>query len=165
MKYIITLRRTMEKKVVIEATDLEEVDSKLADENFVFETERTISPDVYSGWNYQPHIIKNIDQNCLPVDSEDEVICSLEDFARWCGCGSIAELERHLFNHTDCGMCYSADPISITLVGYVEGADCEHPTETLLYPFTGRQVRDVIARLEEEADEMWHEWNDCGEEQ
>jgi len=162
MKYIVTLKKLLEKKVVIDAVDLEEVDKKLNAGEFEYEIERTISPDVYRGWEYQPNEIGGMDQNCLPVD--DEVICDLEGFAKWFGCDGASELERALFKYTQCGMCYSADEDSITLVGYVEGADCDHPSETLFYPFSGQRAKDVMAHLEEEAEQMWHEWNDDEEE-
>lgn len=163
MKYIVTLKKVVEKKVVIDAENLEEADSKLLDGDVVFSIERTVSDDVYDGWEYKSEEIEGVDQNCLPVDDEDEVICNLDDFAKWFGCDSVDHLERALYKYTDCGMCYSADENSITLVGYVEGADCEHPSETLIYPFTGSHVKKVMAYLEEEADEMWHEWNDPNE--
>ena len=165
MKYIVTLKKALEKRVVVDAVDLEELEKKLVSGDFIFTTERSISLDTYAGWEYKPQITGNTDINCLPVDNGDDIICNIEDFARWYGCSSVEDLERSLFKYTECGMCYSSAPDSITLVGYVEGADCEHPNETLLYPFTGQQVREVMTRLEVEANRMWHEWNDVDEDE
>lgn len=163
MKYIVTLRKVLEKKVVVEAMDSTEVDHKLIANDIVGEFERTISSDSYHGWDYQSRVVGGIDQNCLPVDDSDTVICDLEDFAKWLGCDDSGQLKRVLFRATECGMNYEATEDSLILIGYVEGADCDHPSERLMYPFTGSYVRKVIARLEEEADEMWHEWNDSEE--
>lgn len=160
MKYIVTLTKTLEKKVVVEAENIDDADRKLVKGETLFEVERTVSEDCYQGWAYDLAEQNGVDQNCLPVEEGDAVICSLDDFARWYGCDSVDELERALYKHTDCGMCYSTTSNTITLVGYVEGADCDGPSETLVYPFSGKQVKAVMSRLEEEADEMWHEWND-----
>lgn len=160
MKFIVTLTKATEKTVIVEANDLVEADRKLTEGDVIASFERTVSSDVYGGWDYQEDIVDGVDQNCIPVDEDDAVIFNLEDFAKWYECETVSGLERALFNNTDCGMCYSVVDGGIKLCGYVEGADCEHPNETLRYPFTGSSVKAVIARLEEEADEMWHEWND-----
>lgn len=92
-------------------------------------------------------------------DSTKELICNLEDFARWYGCETVDELERALFKNTECGMAYSATETALTLVGVVEGADCDGPSATLRYPFTVKEVKDAIEELETLAAEMWREWN------
>ena len=108
MKYIVTLRKVLEKKVVVEAMDSTEVDHKLIANDIVGEFERTISSDSYHGWDYQSRVVGGIDQNCLPVDDSDTVICDLEDFAKWLGCDDSGQLKRVLFRATECGMNYEA---------------------------------------------------------
>ena len=57
-------------------------------------------------------------------------------------------------------MCASWDKDKILLVGYVEGCDAEHPSETLYFPFTVEKFQEVRDFLEEQADKMWRDWNE-----
>lgn len=153
MKYIVELEKVIKRVVIVEADSDEEADKKLLAGVIEKKFNRVTSQDCYEGWEYKSHI------------TAEEVITSADDIAKLYGEKDASSLERALFKYTDCGMCEEWDDKKITLVGYVEGCDAEHPNETLYFPFTVEKFREVRDRLEKEADEMWHEWNDSEEEE
>lgn len=55
--------------------------------------------------------------------------------------------------------CATVQPIRASHSSDMWRVRTDAPSETRMYPFPGNEVRAVMARLEEEADEMWHEWN------
>lgn len=152
MKYIVELEKAIKRVVVVEADSDEEADKKLLDGIIEKKFDRVSSQDHYDGWEYK---------GCVKAK---EIIESADDIAKLYGESDASKLEHALFKYTDCGMCANWDDKKITLVGYVEGCDAEHPHETMYFPFTVEQFREVMDRLEKEADEMWHEWNDSEEE-
>lgn len=155
MKYIVKLEQTIKRTVIVDAVDDEDADRKLLNGEIETEWKTVHSDKAYGDWTYISH---------ETVSSGDDLITSAGDIAKLYGCKDESGLERALFKYTDCGMCADWDNDKITLVGYVEGCDAEHPHETLYFPFTLEKFREVRNRLEEEADEMWHEWNDSEEE-
>lgn len=161
VKYVVTLHKVIEKKVVVEveSEDLEAVDKKLTKNDVVAEVENVVSRDDYNGWEYRGGVYAPV-----AISPTEALICNLEDFARWYGCETVDELERALFDNTECGMCYSATTSALTLIGVVEGADCDGPSVALRYPFTGKEAKDTIEWLDTRAAKMWREWN-CPEEE
>lgn len=149
MKYIVRLKKVIERTVVVDATTNEEADKKLLNGEIEASFEKVGSHDVYGGFDY-------ID--CETVGEGDELILNIKDFAKAFGT-EVELLERYFFKYTNCGMPISWDNEGVTLVGYAEGADCDGPSEKLRYPFLLSEAKAVIDRLEDEADEMWHEWN------
>lgn len=156
MKYVVELEKVIKRTVIIDADSDEEADRKMKAEDIEKEYQRVEGNHVYGDWNYK-------DGSCYTVESDDDLITCADDIARLYGCDDASGLERALFKYTDCGMCATWDENKITLVGYVEGCDAEHPEETLFFPFTVNEFRKTRGNLEVLADELWHMWNDDDE--
>ena len=143
MKYIVTLKKTIEKVVVIEATTDEEADKMLFAGNYEYETERTVSPDVYNGFDYIDYKISN------------DVITSEKDLMRLLGSENI---ERDVYKYTQCGCCYRATKEYIAVNGYAEGSgDAECPEHILYFPFTLEDWETALTEADEEGVALWKE--------
>ena len=149
MKYVVKLIKTIETTVVVDAEDDTEADAKLMRGEYEQRFDNVKTKDTYLGMEYQN----------FTKHKKDELICSIEDFAKWFSGTTPEHIERDMFKYTNCGMCIEWNEKGIELVGYVEGADCDMPSEFLSFPFTTEHAKSVIDYLEEEADIMWHEWN------
>ena len=151
MKYIIQMTQIIERTVIVDADSDEEADKKLLAEKIEKEWKRIQSDHSYGDWTYE---------GFYKVKSSDDLITCADDIAKLYGCNDVSTLDRALFKYTDCGMCAHWDEDKITLIGYVEGCDAEHPNETLYFPFTVERFRAVRNALGKIANEMWHKWND-----
>ena len=152
MKYIVECKKVVHCKFVVDADSVDQVDRKLSAGQYEFKTETMKTQDVYQGYEYVGHIV-------LSGEGDETVICSIEDLCDALGT-AMDDIECYMYENTDCGMPISWDDHGVTLVGYVEGADCDGPSETLAFPFTLKDFNDTVDALEAEADVMWHEWND-----
>ena len=158
MKYVVKCKKVIDCVFVVDADTDEQADRKLLDGKFEFKKETVTTQDCYLGYEY-------IDFKTYTGTDDEVVICSIEDLCNELGT-DVDRIERDMFKNTACGMPISWDDNGVTLVGYVEGADCDGPSETLAFPFTMKEFNDTINYLEEEANEMWHEWNDeCEDEE
>lgn len=156
MKYVVELKRTVTKIVVVEAEDDEEADEKLKRDDIENEFAKIETDDVYNGFSY-------VDHKTYSGKEEQRLICSLADLSEYLGIAEH-EIERYIYKNTDCGMAISYDKNGITLVGHVEcGCECDIPFETLKYPFTVKEFEDTVRDLELEADSIWHDVNGYGE--
>ena len=109
-------------------------------------------------------------------------------FARKCGEKNWEELQRNTFKYTECGMwiqkltervvdCESPHieefndaptykrTVGVVVGSIVEGADCECTPIELKFPFTMDEFSEACDSVEEEAKEIWDEWNDDSFEQ
>lgn len=153
MKYVIKLTKTLERTVIVNANSDEEADKKLNNNEIEREWIRNTNQNPsYGEWNYEFGDHYSVD--------DDELITCADDIAKLYGCENETQLERALFKYTNCGMCASWNKDYIDLVGYVEGCDAEFPHSIMYFPFTVSEFRRVRDILEEEADQLWHEWND-----
>lgn len=153
MKYVVELEQIRKRTVIIDANSDEEADNKLLAGDVEKEWIRIESNHAYGDWSYEY-------DGHYTVESSDDLITCADDLAKLYGYDNESFLEKALYKNTECGMCASWDNDKITLVGYVEGCDAEHPSETLYFPFTVKKFREVRDSLEEQAVEMWHEWNE-----
>jgi hypothetical protein len=155
MKYIVKCKKVMQCIFVVDAADDLQADQKLLEGKYEskFETVKTL--DSYFGWEYE-------DDKKYTGVGEQAVICSIEDLCSELGT-TVDRIERDMYKNTACGMPIEWNERGVTLVGYVEGADCDGPSETLEFPFTMKEFNETVQRLEDAADEMWHEWNDVDE--
>ena len=133
MKYVVELKQTITRTVVIDADSDEEADKKLLADDVEQEWKRIESNHAYGDWTYETG-------GHYTVESADDLITCAGDIAKLYGYDDESMLDRALFKNTNCGMCASWDKEKITLVGYVEGCDEEFPSETLYFPFTVKQL-------------------------
>lgn len=103
-----------------------------------------------------------------------------DDLYAYYGCDKDT-LSRTVYKVTDCGAWariwyreveskgstihsrdYRIKP-TLLLGSIVEGADADTQTHELEFPFTSRNLNDVLDAIEVEADAIWHEWNDCAD--
>lgn len=151
MKYVIELRKVVKRVVVIEASNDDEADSKMLNEDIIRDYTTVTSDDCYNGWSYQTHEV---------ISDEEDLYLSAEDIAeKYYGC-DIDYLNHCLFKYTESGMSAIWDNNSIQVCACVEGADCDGPSATLTFPCTKAEWEHTLEYLDEEADAMWHEWND-----
>ena len=156
MKYIVDCKKVIRCKFVVDAGTDEQADKKLLAGQYESKVETTETQDVYQGYEYE-------DYKVFSGEGDETVICSIEDLCEALGT-TVDDIESYMYKYTDCGMPISWDDHGVTLVGYVEGADCDGPSETLAFPFTLKDFNETVDALEAEADVMWHEWNDDDEE-
>ena len=152
MKFFVHCTKTVDCTFVVDADTAEQADKKLSAGEYEYKREWTTTQDSYLGYEY-------VTDEKFSGTGDGAVICSVEDLCRELGT-TKDDLKRYLYKNTECGMQVSWDDDGVTLVGYVEGADCDSPSDTLLFPFTMGVFDDTVATLEVEADELWHEWND-----
>ena len=87
------------------------------------------------------------------------------------------QIEKAIFKRTSCGAWVAFETASqehlgdweveftYLLVGsIVEGSDVECTTHRLKLPTTSEEFEDAMNSVEEEAEEIWREWNDDNEE-
>jgi hypothetical protein len=68
---------------------------------------------------------------------------------------------RRLYKATMCGAWIRETPRGIAIGSIVEGADCDCQTHEFLWTeVTVKSINSAIDQIEEEADEIWHVWND-----
>ena len=156
MKFIVECEKKIKCVFVVDAGDEEECDKKLSAGKFDHKTEIVMSKDTYLGYEYIRH-------EAYSGTGDGTVICSVNDLCEYLGT-TPDRLERDMYKYTDCGMPISWDNEKVMLGVYAEGADAEW-SHDLFFPFTGKEFDDMVEYVEEESDQLWHEWNDDDEEE
>ena len=158
MKYIVECEKTIKCIYVVDAENDEQCHDKLVAGEIVKKFERDNTKSY--GFNYGGYYYKNVESHS--DEGEDKVICSVEDL-----CDHLEttpdRLERDMFKYTNCGMPIAWDDDKVTLCVYAEGADAEW-SHDLFFPFTAKEFDKMVEVVEEESEELWHEWNDDDEE-
>jgi hypothetical protein len=68
---------------------------------------------------------------------------------------------RRLYKNTACGAWIQETATGIAIGSIVEGADCDCQTHYLAWDEVSEDaINSAIEIIEEEADEIWHEWNE-----
>ena len=68
-------------------------------------------------------------------------------------------ISKSVFKSTECGCCFSADEIGITVMGYAEGSDVELPEHQLDWGFRIEKFWEVLNIADEEGCLAWDEAN------
>ena len=159
MKYVVECEKTIKCIYVVDAEDDEQCHDKLVNGQFEkkFESDNTIG----CGFNYGGYYYKSV--KTYSGEGDETVICSVEDLCKHLGT-TPDRFARDMFKYTNCGMPIAWDDDKVTLCVYAEGADAEW-SHDLFFPFTAGEFDRMVAVVEEESDELWHEWNDDDEEE
>lgn len=145
MKYVVKLKKEIERTVVVEANSDEEADRRLKNNEYEFSAENVLSYDTYIGYEYVSHTTSNV------------VITSKQDLKDYFGTNDI---ERMLFKYTECGCSYLAKEKYISIAGYAENSgDAECPEHRLYFPFTIEEWNSALAEADAEGCELWDEYN------
>lgn len=147
MRYVVKLQKIIEKIAVVEADSDEEADKKLMNGEVECTFEHVKNQGYYQGWEYRSH----------DVVVTGDLICNTHDLLEYMGCNSEAQLERILYKYTDCGIAAAIHDDGIGVTGYIEGFDGYMPNEYLKYPFTGKHFDEIVAKLDEQACDIWDE--------
>ena len=66
-----------------------------------------------------------------------------------------------VYKETECGAWMDVpDPQTVRIGSIVEGTDAETQTVSLKWPFNAEMFWNAVRDVENEADIIWHEWND-----
>lgn len=152
MKYIVECAKITKVLFVVDAEDDSQADKKLLAGEYEKKVEIANNRDDYLGYQYN---------GCEKYSGtgNETVICSIEDLCDYLDT-TPDRIKRDMYKNTNCGMPIYWDENGVALVGYVEGADCDGPSATLLFPFVAKEFQKTVQYLEDEAEEMWHMWND-----
>ena len=162
MKYIVECEKTIKCIYVVDANNDEQCHEKLNNGQFDKKIEFDSTKDqIGHGWNYGGYYYKKHEK--YSGKGEETVICSVYDLCRYLGT-EPQRLQRDLFKYTRNGIPIGWDDEKVTLCAYAEGADAE-PSHDLLFPFTAKEFNNLLEYVEEESEELWHEWNDDDEEE
>ena len=146
MKYIVKLKKEIERTVVIDAPSDDVADKMLLEGKYDFSTEHITTGDTYMGYEYVNHTTTN-----------DAVITCEQDLKDYFGTENI---ERMVYKYTDCGCCYLAKEDYISIAGYAEGSgDAECPEHLLYFPFTIEEWENALSEADREGCELWEECN------
>lgn len=159
MKYIVECEKKIKCIYVVDAEDDEQCHEKLVNGQVVKKIE--VDDTNIHGFNYGGYYFKSF--QTYSGEGKETVICSVNDLCNYLGT-TPDRLERDMFKYTECGMPIAWDNDKVTLCVYAEGADAEW-SHDLLFPFTGKEFDDMVELVEQESDELWHEWNDDEEEE
>lgn len=151
MKYVVECEKKIKCMFVVDAVDEEECDKKLSAGEYEFKAETTENTDSYLGYRYKDH-------KAYSGTGNETVICSVNDLCNYLGTTPDL-LERDMYKNTDCGMPIAWDDQKVTLCVYAEGADAEWSYD-LFFPFTAKEFDSTVETVEEESEQLWHEWND-----
>lgn len=154
MKYIVECEKKIKCIYVVDAEDDEKCHEKLVNGDVVKKVE--IDDTNSHGFNYGGYYYKKVET--YSGEGEETVICSVDDLCEYLGT-TPDHLERDMFKYTECGMPIAWDDEKVSLVVYAEGADPEW-SHDLFFPFTAKEFDRMVKVVEEESDELWHEWND-----
>ena len=147
MRYIVKLKKEIERTVVIDAKNNEEADKLLLAGKYDFSTERVTSKDTYMGYEYVSH-----------KETDGVVFTSEQDLKDYFNTNNI---EKMVFKYTDCGCCYLAKEGYVSIAGYAEGSgDAECPEHRLYFPFTYEEWSNALKEADQEGCDLWHECND-----
>jgi hypothetical protein len=106
-------------------------------------------------------------------DQDDQAeLAMLDDEARVVIAVALAEpadstwayLTHSAYKHTSCGASlYHTDKVAgrVIISSIVEGIEQTTEAYTLQWPFTAQKVEDAIAKVEAEAQELWHASHGC----
>ena len=155
MKYIVECEKKTKCLFVVDASDEELCDKKLRAGQYEKKLEIVETTDTYLGYEYKSH-------EKYSGKGDEAVICSIEDLCRELGT-EPDHLERYMFKETENGLPISWNDDGVTVSAYAEGANCDGPSATMLFPFVMREFNNIVSHLEQVSDEMWHEWNDDDE--
>ncbi len=145
MKYVVKLKKEIERTIVVDANSDDEADKLLLEGKYDYSTEHTTTNDVYMGYEYVSHKTSNV------------VITSEQDLKDYFGTNDI---ERMLFKYTECGCSYLAKEKYISIAGYAENSgDAECPEHRLYFPFTTEEWDSALAEADAEGCELWDEYN------
>lgn len=150
--YIVKLKKTLEKIVVVDAQTLEEADQKLLAGDVVQEYEKTTSADCYNGWEYE-----DSPGDCKEVT--DKIILSESDLLKEYEADNRDSLESMLFKYTASGVGIGWEADGIVLVGCIEGADYDGPSRKLEYPFSLKKYYDTLAEIDDMSCHLWYDAN------
>lgn len=160
MKYIVECEKHMKCIYVVDADDDEQCHEKLVngqyDKKVEIDETGKCHGFMYGGYAYK-------DSKKYSGEGDERVICSVDDLCDALDT-TVDRLERDMFKYTACGMPISWDDKRVTLCVYAEGADAEWSYD-LVFPFTMGEFNHTVEVVEEESDELWHEWNDEEEEE
>ena len=149
MKYVVKLKKEIERVVVIDAKSDKEADELLLQGKYEFSTERILTNSGYSkylGYDYISH------------KTSDVVITSEQDLKDYFNTDNI---EKMVFKYTECGCCYFANKDYVSVAGYAEGSgDVECLEHRLYFPFTIEEWNDELTKADKEGCDIWHEYND-----
>ncbi len=146
MKYVIKLKKEIERTVVVEANSDEEADHRLLNGEYEFSIETVLSNDTYMGYEYVSNTTSNV------------VITSEQDLKDYFNTNNIKKM---VFKYTECGCCYFANKDYVSVSGYAEGSgDAECPEHRLYFPFTIEEWNDELTKADKEGCDKWHEYND-----
>ena len=154
MKYIVECEKKIKCIYVVDAEDDDQCHEKLVNGDVIKKIE--VDDTNSHGFNYGGYYYKNVEK--YSGEGDEAVICSVNDL-----CGHLGttpdRLERDMFKYTECGMPIAWDDEKVTLCVYAEGADAEW-SHDLFFPFTAKEFDNMVEVVEEESEELWHEWND-----
>lgn len=159
MKYIVECEKKIKCIYVVDAEDDEQCHEKLVNGDVIKKVE--IDDTNSHGFNYGGYYYKKVEM--YSGEGEETVICSVNDLCEYLGT-TPDHLKRCMFKYTKCGMPIAWDDKKVTLCVYAEGADAEW-SHDLFFPFTAKEFCRMVEVVEEESDELWHEWNDEEEEE
>ena len=147
MKYIVKLKKEIERTVVVDAKSDEEADRLLLEGKYDFSTECVTTGDTYMGYEYVSY--KKTDG--IVITSEQD----LKDYY------DTNDVERMVFKYTDCGCCYYANEDCVSVAGYAENSeDAECPSHTLYFPFTIDEWDQALEIADQEGCDLWNEYNE-----
>jgi hypothetical protein len=84
--------------------------------------------------------------------------------------GSTEELKRsiahRLYKDTECGISFYTPPDGkwVTVSGYCEGSDAEHPSYKLTFPFAAEEFDKAVEKADQDGVDEWdatHGCDDC----
>jgi len=156
MKFVVECVKQTKVIYVVDAEDEAECDRKLSAGKYIHKTEIQQNRDDYLGTQYERY-------EAYSGTGDGTVICSVNDLCEYLGT-TPDRLKRDMFKYTDCGMPIEWDDEKVTLCVYAEGADAEW-SHDLFFPFTAKEFDKMVEYVEEESEELWHEWNDDKEEE
>lgn len=146
MYYIVKLKKITEASVVIKAKSDEEADELLQNGKYEFISDNVVTRDDYIGYEYVSHV------------KTDTVIKSESDLREYYG---IKNIEKLVYDNTECGCCYRSTKDYVAVNGYAEGSgDAECKEHILYFPFTIEEWSNAIKEADDEGCELWHEYND-----
>ena len=159
MKYIVECEKKIKCIYVVDAEDDEQCHEKLVNGDVIKKIE--VDDTNSHGFNYGGYYYKDVEK--YSGEGEETVICSVDDLCEHLGT-TPDRLERDMFKYTACGMPIAWDDEKVTLCVYAEGADAEW-SHDLFFPFTAKEFDRMVQIVEEESEDLWHEWNDDNEEE
>tara|TARA_R100000664_G_scaffold32559_1_gene47686 strand:+ start:884 stop:1177 length:294 start_codon:yes stop_codon:yes gene_type:complete len=96
------------------------------------------------------------------MKTKTKTINNLAEFmdARGFGETEFHQVEKNTFKYTDCGAWIQSQPDGIAVGSIVEGSDADCTPHKLEYPFELDEFWEALQAIEDEAKEIWAEWNE-----